>query len=54
MLTHFRYTVAPCILDEMKAVKNETEIDGMKRAYARDGAAFVRAILLNFWIETDS
>jgi Xaa-Pro aminopeptidase len=42
MLTHFRYTIAPAIIEEWKAVKNEIEIDGLRRAYLRDGAAFVR------------
>jgi Xaa-Pro aminopeptidase len=42
MLTHLRYTVAPSFVDEMKAVKNETELEGMRHAYMRDGAAFVR------------
>jgi Xaa-Pro aminopeptidase len=41
MLTHLRYTVAPSFVDEMKAVKNETELEGMRHAYMRDGAAFV-------------
>jgi Xaa-Pro aminopeptidase len=41
MLTHFRYTVAPAYINQLKAVKNDTEIDGMRRAYLRDGAAFV-------------
>ena len=45
MLTHFRYTVAPSIIDEMKSVKNETELEGMRRAYLRDGAAFVRVLV---------
>jgi len=48
MLTHFRYTVAPSKVDEMKAVKNDTELEGMKRAYTRDGAAFVRFLA---WLE---
>jgi Xaa-Pro aminopeptidase len=42
MLTHFRYTIAPSIIDDKKAVKNDTEIEGMRRAYLRDGASFVR------------
>jgi len=42
MLTHFRYTVAPSIIDDIKAVKNAVELDGMRRAYLRDGASFVR------------
>ena len=44
MLTHFRYTVAPSIIEEMMAVKNDTELEGMRRAYIRDGAAFVRVL----------
>jgi Xaa-Pro aminopeptidase len=42
MLTHFRYTVAPSFVDDIKAVKNDLELEGMKRAYLRDGASFVR------------
>ncbi|EPQ56893.1 Creatinase/aminopeptidase, partial [Gloeophyllum trabeum ATCC 11539] len=42
MLTHLRYTVLPSYVEEMKAVKNEVEIEGMRRAYLRDGVAFVR------------
>ena len=42
MLTHFRYTIAPSIVDDIKAIKNELELDGMRRAYLRDGASFVR------------
>ncbi|KAI0066177.1 Creatinase/aminopeptidase [Artomyces pyxidatus] len=48
MLTHFRYTVAPPIIDEMKGVKNEVEIQGLKRAYLRDGASFVQFLA---WLE---
>jgi Xaa-Pro aminopeptidase len=46
MLTHFRYTVAPSKVEEMKAIKNDTELEGMKRAYTRDGAAFVRDLVV--------
>ncbi|KAJ7803763.1 aminopeptidase-P [Mycena olivaceomarginata] len=49
MLTHFRYTVAPSRIEEMMACKNETEIDGLRRAYLRDGASFVRFLA---WLET--
>ena len=42
MLTHFRYTLAPSYIEHMMSVKNETEIDGMRRAYLRDGVSFVR------------
>ncbi|KAJ7646552.1 peptidase M24, structural domain-containing protein [Roridomyces roridus] len=48
MLTHFRYTVAPSYVEEMMAFKNHTEIDGMRRAYLRDGASFVRFLA---WLE---
>ena len=41
MLTHFRYTAIPSHVDAMKAVKNEVELDGLRRAYLRDGAAYV-------------
>ena len=42
MLTHFRYTLAPSYIEHMMSIKNETEIDGMRRAYLRDGVSFVR------------
>jgi Xaa-Pro aminopeptidase len=45
MLTHYRYTVAPPFIDTMLSVKNKREIDGLRRAYLRDGASFVRYIL---------
>ncbi|KAI0035561.1 peptidase M24, structural domain-containing protein [Vararia minispora EC-137] len=48
MLTTFRYTVAQPIIDEMKGVKNEVEIQGLKRAYTRDGACFVQFLA---WLE---
>lgn len=41
MLTHFRYTVVPSHVDNMKAVKNEVELEGLRRAYLRDGASYV-------------
>ena len=41
MLTHFCYTVVPSHVDNMKAVKNEVELEGLRRAYLRDGAAYV-------------
>ncbi|TFK44086.1 aminopeptidase-P [Crucibulum laeve] len=49
MLTHFRYTVAPSYVEHMMSVKNTTEIDGIKRAYLRDGAAFVKFLA---WLES--
>ncbi|KAG5638225.1 hypothetical protein H0H81_001226 [Sphagnurus paluster] len=48
MLTHYRYTVAPSWIEHTMAVKNETELDGLRRAYQRDGAAFVRFLA---WLE---
>ncbi|KAF8907938.1 peptidase M24, structural domain-containing protein [Gymnopilus junonius] len=48
MLTHFRYTVAPSYVEHMMSIKNETEIDGLKRAYLRDGVSFVRFLA---WLE---
>ncbi|KAG6333719.1 hypothetical protein ID866_5372 [Astraeus odoratus] len=48
MLTHFRYTVVPPFVDNMKAVKNEVELEGLRRAYLRDGAAYVRWLA---WLE---
>jgi Xaa-Pro aminopeptidase len=32
----------PSYVNAMKAIKNETEIQGMRRAYLRDGASFVK------------
>ncbi|KAG8214168.1 Creatinase aminopeptidase [Butyriboletus roseoflavus] len=48
MLTHFRYTVVPPYVDNMKAVKNEVELDGLRRAYLRDGASYVKWLA---WLE---
>ncbi|KAF9557488.1 Creatinase/aminopeptidase [Agrocybe pediades] len=49
MLTHFRYTIAPSYIEHMMSIKNETEIEGMRRAYLRDGVSFVRFLA---WLET--
>ncbi|KAF9455250.1 Creatinase/Prolidase N-terminal domain-containing protein, partial [Collybia nuda] len=49
MLTHYRYTVAPAFVETMLSVKNKREIDGLRRAYLRDGASFVRFLA---WLET--
>lgn len=50
LLTHFRYTItpAPCHIDALKAVKNTTEIEGMRAAHLRDGASYVRWLA---WLE---
>ena len=49
MMTSFRYTVLPSFIEERKAIKNETEIKGMRNAYLRDGAAYVRWLA---WLES--
>lgn len=48
MLTSYRYTVLPSIIEEWKAVKNPIELEGLKSAYIRDGVAFVRWLA---WLE---
>jgi len=48
MLTNFRYTVMPSFVRPMEAAKNDTEIEGLRRAYLRDGASFVRFLA---WLE---
>ena len=48
MLTSYRYTVLPSIIEEWKAVKNEVELEGLKAAYLRDGVAYVRWLA---WLE---
>ncbi|EIM81069.1 Creatinase/aminopeptidase [Stereum hirsutum FP-91666 SS1] len=42
MLTHMRYAVAPNKILQMMNIKTEVEIQGMKRAYIRDGVCFVK------------
>lgn len=42
MLTSYHYTVLPSIVEEWKAVKNDAEMSGMRAAYIRDGAAYVK------------
>ena len=50
LLTHFRYTItpSPSHIDSMKAIKNATEIEGMRNAHLRDGACYVRWLA---WLE---
>ncbi|KAF8634266.1 hypothetical protein AX17_004223 [Amanita inopinata Kibby_2008] len=48
MITQLRYTIAPSHVEHMMAVKNKVEIEGLKRAYTRDGAAFVQFLA---WLE---
>jgi Xaa-Pro aminopeptidase len=40
--------VASSIIDDIKAAKSETEIEGTRRAYLHDGAFFVRWLA---WLE---
>jgi len=42
MLTSARYMMAPSFVEKQKAIKNDLELQGMRNAYARDGAAMVR------------
>ncbi|KAI9458087.1 Creatinase/aminopeptidase [Russula earlei] len=42
MLTYKRYSLAPSIVEEMRSVKNEVEIQGLKRACLRDGTCYVQ------------
>lgn len=42
MLTSYRYTILPSPIEEWKAIKNKTELSGLKDAYLRDGVAYVR------------
>ncbi|CCM03196.1 uncharacterized protein FIBRA_05320 [Fibroporia radiculosa] len=48
VLTSFRYTVIPSYIDEVKAIKNEVELQGLRLAYIRDGVAFVKFLA---WLE---
>ena len=48
MLTDYRYTVIPSFASSAEAIKNETEIYGMRMAYLRDSTSFVRFLA---WLE---
>ncbi|KAL0063686.1 hypothetical protein AAF712_009378 [Marasmius tenuissimus] len=48
-LDHSTYIVLPAQVEIMKAIKNETEIKGLKRAYLRDGIRFTRFLA---WLES--
>ena len=49
MLTHYRYTVAPSWVENTMAVKNETELEGLRQAYLRDGVSFVCCSHYRHW-----
>ena len=42
MLMHYHYLLAPSIIEEMKSIKNEVEIQGLKRAYLCDSACYIQ------------
>lgn len=42
MLTNLRYTIATNKIEEMMCLKNEIEIEGLRRAYIRDGVSWVK------------
>ncbi|KAL0574113.1 hypothetical protein V5O48_007846 [Marasmius crinis-equi] len=44
-----RYVVLPAQVEVMKAIKNDTEIEGLKQAYLRDGVCFTRFLA---WLES--
>ena len=46
---YFRYTVSPSYVERMMSIKNEEEIEHLKRVYLRDGVLFVRFLA---WLET--
>ncbi|KIM25258.1 hypothetical protein M408DRAFT_17397 [Serendipita vermifera MAFF 305830] len=43
------YVVLPSFIDEMRALKNEVEIEGLRNSYIRDGVAIVRWFA---WLES--
>ncbi|KXN85539.1 putative Xaa-Pro aminopeptidase P [Leucoagaricus sp. SymC.cos] len=54
-LTHSRFTLAPNRVEYMMALKNDTELEGLRMAYIRDGVAFVcphSVSLLNLFSST--
>lgn len=49
MLASSHYAVAPSYIEHMMNIKNETEIECLRRAYLRDGVSFVRFLA---WLES--
>ncbi len=45
MLTSARYMLSPSFVEQQKAIKNDSELHGMRNAYVRDGAAMVCSTL---------
>jgi Xaa-Pro aminopeptidase len=44
ILTHYHYTVAPSIIEQMMSIKNKVEIQGLEWAYLHDGACYVQLL----------
>ncbi|KAL0070038.1 hypothetical protein AAF712_002935 [Marasmius tenuissimus] len=49
VLTRSRSLMLPSHVEHMMSIKNPTELDGMKRAYLKDGVAFIRFLA---WLES--
>jgi len=41
-ITHYHYLLAPLIIEKIKSIKNEVEIQGLKCVYLCDGARYVQ------------
>ncbi|KXN85540.1 putative Xaa-Pro aminopeptidase P [Leucoagaricus sp. SymC.cos] len=50
MLTHLRYTLARNRVEDMMTLKNDTELEGLRKAYIRDGVAFVQFLA---WLDNE-
>ncbi|GJJ09346.1 hypothetical protein Clacol_003568 [Clathrus columnatus] len=48
LISSSRYIIAPSIVEDLKAIKNEVELRGLEQAYVRDGAVYVRWLA---WLE---
>ncbi|THU90873.1 Creatinase/aminopeptidase [Dendrothele bispora CBS 962.96] len=49
VISHMRCMVLQSFVEEMMGRKNKTELDGLRRAYLRDGVAFTQFLA---WLET--
>ncbi|KAK7436849.1 hypothetical protein VKT23_014481 [Stygiomarasmius scandens] len=49
VISHMRCMVLPSFVEEMIGRKNPTELEGMRRAYLRDGVAFTQFLA---WLDT--
>jgi len=41
-ITYYCYSLAPSIIEKMKSIKNEVEIQGLKHVYLRDSAHYIQ------------